>query len=88
MSKPTSVSEEVRLALLSNGVDPEDAATEDAALENTKTEVVETPEDDAELNSGEDTSEVEQPAVSTTQQLLDLTRANTRLEVEVEKLKA
>ena len=88
MSKPTIVSEEVRLALLSNGIDPEDAATEDAALENTETEVVETPEDEAALNSGEGTTEVEQPAVSTTQQLLDLTRANTRLEVEVENLKA
>ena len=88
MSKPTIVSEEVRLALLSNGIDPEDAATEDAALENTETEVVETPEDEAALNSGDGTAVVEQPAVSTTQQLLDLTRANTRLEVEVENLKA
>jgi hypothetical protein len=85
MSKTTKVSEEVRLALLSNGVDPDEEVVETAL------ETVETGEAPAEVETDPELSAEPAkpaPAHADTQQLLELTRANAKLEVQIEDLKA
>lgn len=90
MSKPTNVSEEVRLALLSNGVDPDsvdpDVADTEATLEATEKPTEEVAQA-AELNDDQGAGEGVTDETMT-KQLMDLTRANARLEVQVENLQA
>ena len=82
MSKTTKVSEEVRLALLSNGVDPDEEVVETAL------ETVETGEVPAEVETNSELSAEPAPTQVDTQQLMELTRANAKLEVQIEDLKA
>lgn len=84
MSKPTNVSEEVRLALLSNGVDP-DVEDTDAALEEIEETTEEVEQEEVELNADKGAGEGVSDETMT-KQLMDLTRVNARLEVQVEDL--